>query len=117
MKVLTSGTNNAALTKAVASTPASFAEDESEILYAITYSRDNGITWQHLDDNSVATIQRRPEDPSHLIRDLGTGADEIDWVVPRAEFPEGSYLLRVEAYREDMALHYSVHQVKIYIQR
>ena len=33
------------------------------------------------------------------------------------DFPRGSYLVRVEAYRPNQALHYSYHQKKIFIDR
>ena len=37
--------------------------------------------------------------------------------VPSGSFPEGSYMIRVECYRQNQALHYSQHQSKIYIER
>ena len=59
----------------------------------------------------------KPEDPAYIIRDAGTGPDVYSWDTPRATFPDGSYVIRIEAYRRNMALHYSVHQMKIYIER
>ncbi|MBK8974978.1 MAG: hypothetical protein IPM29_03560 [Planctomycetes bacterium] len=99
------------------STPANFAEDEEKIDYVVLYSPDNGVSWRNLRDDSIAFVGEKPADPQLLFRDSGVGAEVVRWSVPAARFPEGGYLLRVEAYREDMALHYSVHQVRVFIQR
>ena len=98
-------------------TPASFAEDESMIDYVIYYSPDNGATWRHIQDDELAVIGEKPTDTSYILADAGTGPDVYAWNTPRSGFPDGSYVLRIEAYRRDMALHYSVHQMKIYIER
>jgi hypothetical protein len=45
------------------------------------------------------------------------GDEFFNWAVPDDLFPEGSYLIRVEAYREDKTLHFSYHQEKIFIDR
>lgn len=98
-------------------TPSTFTEDETQIDYVICYSPDNGATWRHIQDDELATIGEKPEDPAYIIRDAGTGPDVYSWDTPRATFPDGSYVIRIEAYRRNMALHYSVHQMKIYIER
>ena len=98
-------------------TPATFAEDESEIDYVIYYSPDNGVTWRYIQDDSVAVTGYKPVDPGHIVADAGTGNDVYTWPTPPSNFPDGSYVLRVEAYRRDMSLHYSVHQMKIYMER
>ena len=36
---------------------------------------------------------------------------------PRPTYPEGTYMLRVEAYRAAETLHYAQHQEKIYVNR
>ena len=46
------------------------------------------------------------------------GADEaFTWTVPAISFPEGSYLIRVEAYRTGARLHYSYHEEKVFLNR
>ena len=98
------------------STPNTFAESEANLEYAVYYSTDNGYSWQHVQDNSPAVAGERP-DPTYLIPDSGTGDQIVSWSTPAGTFPEGSYVIRVEAYRNNVYLHYSVHQVKVYLQR
>ncbi|MGA0867605.1 MAG: type II secretion system protein [Planctomycetota bacterium] len=100
-----------------AGTSANFAEDESRLEYAIYYSPDNGITWRHAQDDSPAVIGQLPSDPQHVVADQGTGAEVYSWATPSGQFPEGSYLVRVEAYRRGRSMHYSVHQTRFYVER
>jgi hypothetical protein len=82
------------------------------------YSRDNGTTWLHTVDNSLADPGVKPSSSTYLYPDAGAGAESVSWDVSDPDaFPEGSYLIRVEAYRQNQSLHYSQHQVKIYIAR
>ncbi|MGE0142281.1 MAG: type II secretion system protein [Planctomycetota bacterium] len=99
------------------STPATFVEDETEIDYVIYYSPNNGQEWRYIQDDSPAVIGQKPPETTYLVPDTGTGVQVYSWGVPSGRFPDGSYVLRVEAYRRDMHLHYSVHQMKIYIER
>jgi hypothetical protein len=99
------------------STPVDFEEDEARIEYALFYSPDNGVNWRHIQDDSPAVIGQRPEDPAHIVADGGAGPEVYTWQTPEVDFPEGSYLIRVEAYRAGRALHYSVHQTRFYLER
>lgn len=94
-----------------------FAEDESLLEYQILYSRDNGTTWLHVQDDEAALIGVKSDDPLHLEADAGVGDETYSWNTPLANFPEASYLLRVECYRQGSSVHYSWHQNKIFIQR
>ena len=95
-------------------TPAGFGEIESDIEYVITYSRDSGETWLHLTDNSPARIDERSP-AAYRLGDVTPGTETVDWVISRSEFPEGSYLINVNAYRRNQELHYSSHRMKIYV--
>ncbi|MEM7201241.1 MAG: prepilin-type N-terminal cleavage/methylation domain-containing protein [Planctomycetota bacterium] len=99
------------------STPSTFTESESEIEYAVMYSRDNGVSWQYVQDSALAEAGTPPTNPLHIVTDKGLGAETVTWSTPKTNFPEGSYLVRVEAYRLGQSLHYSQHQVKIFIAR
>ncbi len=102
----------------LASVSTGFVEDESQIYYALYYSRDMGRTWRYIQDDSIALISTQPEDPAHRVADGNPKAPETyTWSTPAARFPQGSYLLRVEAYREGQALHYSQHTTQCYIDR
>lgn len=93
-----------------------FSESESQLEYAVMYSNDGGTTWYHVQDDAVATPGERP-DATYLIADATTGAETYTWSVPAARFPEGSYLLRVDCYRQGAQVHYAFHKTKIFIQR
>ena len=57
-------------------------------------------------------------DPAATLKDASNGADESwTWSTPKASFPEGSYLVRIESYRASESLHYSHHVEKIYVNR
>lgn len=94
-----------------------FAEDELQLEYVIMYSRDGGTTWLHVQDDSPATPGQRPSDPAYLVADTGAGSDVYDWDVPAADFPEGSYVLRVDCFRQGAQVHYSYHKTKLFVQR
>jgi hypothetical protein len=89
----------------------SFSESAG-LAFAVLYSDDNGKTWKHCQDDSLATPGTRPTDSSHL----ETGSS-LSWSTPSSNFPKGTYLVRVEAYTNSRALHYSYHQRRIFIRR
>ena len=88
-----------------------FAET-SPLDYVVLYSPDNGASWVYPQTGASAEPGRRPDGSVPVI--AGTS---YSWGVPPASFPQGSYLLRVEAHRRDLQLHYAYHQRKIYIKR
>ena len=107
-----------------ASYPSGFAELESDLRYVLTYSADNGKTWRYMTNSAPATLGEMPwidgvgPDPATVLADASPGADETwTWPTPEDEFPDGSYLLRIEGYRASEGLHYVHHQEKIYVKR
>ncbi|MEZ5989409.1 MAG: hypothetical protein R3F30_09855 [Planctomycetota bacterium] len=99
-------------------TSVGFAEDESQIYYAMYYSKDMGRTWLYVQDDSLALIGRPPTNAYYKIPDWNTGAGEtFSLATPAAKFPRGTYLIRIEAYREGQVLHYSHHTVQCFIDR
>ncbi|MCA8958211.1 MAG: hypothetical protein KDC87_19195, partial [Planctomycetes bacterium] len=111
--------------KYTASTPTTFSETESEIEYSMMISKDNGKTWKHLalsagvlsTTATDATPGVKPTDASLLIADVGPGQESQDLDTPSASYPEAAYLLRIEAYRQGQALHYSHHVQRFFIDR
>ncbi|MGE3175145.1 MAG: hypothetical protein AB7O97_21130 [Planctomycetota bacterium] len=93
-----------------------YSENEGDLEYVITYSRDGGTTWQYIQDGDPARLGERPDDPTHLVADTTLGDETIPWDVSSG-FPQGSYYLRVECYRRGASIHYSYHQTKLFIQR
>ncbi len=100
-----------------AGTPVGFAELENEVEYVIMYSRDGGTNWLHVQDDSVAMPGVKPTSGLYLVADTGIGEETFAWSTPSVSFPEGNYLLVVEAYRKGQSLHYSYHKVRIFIGR
>jgi hypothetical protein len=93
-----------------------FAEDELDLRYVLMYSPDNGDTFYHVQDDSRATPGMPPA-LAYQRMDAGAGAETYNWTVPVAQFPEGSYVLRIDCFRNGAQVHYAYHQTKIYIQR
>ena len=98
-------------------TASSFVESEADLEYVLMYSRDNGQTWLYMADDTPAAAGERPLSSAYLTADQGIGQETYLWPTDPVNFPEGSYVVRVETYRNNQALHYSQHQVKVYITR
>jgi hypothetical protein len=98
-------------------TSTEYALDESGLEYVLMYSPDNGVTWLHMIDDSVANPGTKPEDASVRFADEGTGQEKWVWSVDPEVFKEGSYLIRIDTYRQGEILHYAQHSEKIYIDR
>ena len=94
-----------------------FSENEALLEYVLMYSNDNGTNWFYVQDDSPAVRGQRPSSSTYIIPDAGAGAENYTWSVPAGQFPEGSYLLRVDCYRQGASVHYSWHQNKLFIQR
>jgi len=90
--------------------PNNFTEDTT-VRYSLLYSRDNGRTWLHMKDDAPATPGVRP-----ALTYLQT-ATSFTLSTPANKFPKGNYVLRVEAYRDEVPLHYSFHQYRAFIKR
>lgn len=88
-----------------------FNESASELEYRYIYSRDGGTTWRHVSDESSAVPGVRPT-PAYLTND----PDGYAWSVS-GDYPEGTYLLRLECFRDDAPMHYAYHQSRLFIQR
>jgi prepilin-type N-terminal cleavage/methylation domain-containing protein len=101
-----------------------FAESETDLTYVPMYSRDGGDTWLSMMDDQPVTpgtvpwIEGVGVDPAKTLGDANDGADEsYVWSTPIAKVPQGSYLIRIEAFRSTESLHYTQHMEKIYVNR
>lgn len=104
--------------------PVGYTQDDAQLVYVLTYSNDGGKTWLNMMDDSVTELGVLPwiegvgPDPAKTLVDQSNGADETCvWDTPRAKFPQGSYLVRIEGYRAAESLHDSHHVEKIYVNR
>jgi type II secretory pathway pseudopilin PulG len=89
---------------------AGFTEDTT-VRYVPMYSRDNGQTWLFMKDDTAAAAGVRP-----AAKYLQTTVT-YTWPVPKAKFPKANYVIRVEAYRDEVPLHYAFHQYRAFIKR
>jgi hypothetical protein len=94
-----------------------FAESEGELRYVMMYSADEGDTYFYVQDSAAATPGTLPQSALYIEPDTVGGDESYTWSVPSSTFPEGSYLLRIECYRDGAPLHFAWHQNRIYIQR
>ncbi|MBL8753320.1 MAG: hypothetical protein JNK15_08475 [Planctomycetes bacterium] len=94
-----------------------FTESESDLRYVIQYSRDGGTTWLYVQDDTTATPGELPTDTAYIVDDAGAGVETFDWEVPVDDFPEGTYMLRIDCFRNGAQVHYSTHQTRLFIQR
>lgn len=95
-----------------------YSENEGLLEYVLMYSNDGGANWFHMNSSppEPATPGERPSS-TYLIPDAGAGDETFVWNVPSADFPQGSYLLRIDCYRQGAQVHYSFHKTKIFVQR
>ena len=82
--------------------------ESTPIVYAVKYSPDGGRTWKYCSDNTGTTIGDKD-----LTRT--TTALTCNWSV--LSLPKGSYLVRVECFRQNIGMHYAYDHVGIDISR
>jgi type II secretory pathway pseudopilin PulG len=95
-----------------------FVED-TNTSHVVMYSEDNGANWLYAADNSTAIAGIRPVSVGVWAQQNAAPATtnfSYTWA-GIGSLAEGSYLLRVEAYRDAFPLHYSYHQRRIFIKR
>jgi len=94
-----------------------FSESEAQLEYVIHVSRDGGDTWTYVQDGTTPSVPGiRPTSSAFRLPDLGTGAETYDWDVS-AGYPEGTYRLRIDCFRQGAQQHFSFHQTSLFIQR
>ena len=92
------------------------AATSSKLCYTVLYSPDHGRSWNFAADGSAARLGRRP--PTHLcLEDAAAGPEELVIATPAQRFPAGSYLIRVEAFWREHAVHGSYHMRRVEILR
>lgn len=91
--------------------PNNFTEDTT-VRYTLLYSRDNGRNWLFMRDETPNTTPGVRPAATYL-----QTATTYNWSTPAATFPKGNYLIRIEAYRDEVPLHYSFHQYRAFIKR
>ncbi len=104
--------------------PDNFTEDETNLVYLLLYSTDGQDTWRNMVTGGIEQPGTLPwvegvgPDPARTRTDSNAGGDEsYAWATPSATIIEGSYVIRIEAYRTSEPLHYVQHMEKIYVNR
>lgn len=82
--------------------------ERNQIFYVLKYSPDEGKTWFLARDNSPT---RPGEYPRAEQREM---TSEFDWNISDKK---GNYIVRVEAFRQDIPLHYAFHQIGMSVKR
>ena len=93
-----------------------FTGDESTLRYVLTYSRDGGATWNHVQDDTPAEPGTLPA-AGLLVADTGSGDESYTWPLPSSTFPAGSYQLRIDCFRVGMPLHHAYHVTSVFVTR
>ncbi len=86
--------------------PASYSESTS-LTGNVKYSNDNGKHWYFINTDGVAKVGVKSAAQATL--------SPISWNV--SALPRGTYVLRIEVYRDTIPLHYSYAQRQVYIKR
>ena len=104
--------------------PDDFTQSEADLTYVPMYSTNGGQNWVSMLDGQPVTpgevpwIEGLGPDPAQTRQDSNSGGDEtLTWPTPAGTFGQGSYLIRIEAFRNSEALHYTQHMEKIYVNR
>ena len=90
--------------------------ESTALSYTVMYSADNGSTWKYMQNDSAATPGVRPSSSAVLISTV-SATPTYSWSTPSSTIPQGTYLIRVECYRDSIPLHYSYHQYRAFIRR
>ncbi|HKO57445.1 MAG TPA: type II secretion system protein [Thermoanaerobaculia bacterium] len=94
--------------------PNNYTGETMTIKYALLYSRDNGKSWLYIKDDSPARIGVKPSSTYEMTAtSLSPNWDVSD----PGKFGEGTYIIRVEAYREGFPQHYAFHQYRFFLRR
>ena len=80
--------------------------ESTVVSYNVKYSNDMGKHWYFIQDGTAASAGSF--DQGHSLAGLSCA-----WSV--SGLPRGTYLLRAEAYRQNYPLHYSYHQMQVYL--
>lgn len=83
--------------------------ESTPLTFAVKFSTDGGVHWKLARNGMEVPAGERPP----LTELVGPGG--LEWDV--SEMPPGDFLIRVEAYRASIPLHYSYHQVRQNIRR
>ena len=94
--------------------PEAFAESESDLVYRILWSHDDGVTWTSALTGQPTRAGVWPP-PDDSLADTGNGAES--YAIDIAALADGEYTLLVEAWRTSTHCHRAFHRVHVAIHR
>ena len=93
-----------------------FTEDESELVYRILWSMDDGETWTSALTGLHDVLDEYPEQQHELLNDMGRGTESYTFALPGA-IQEGDVLIAVEAWRKGTQSHTASHRARLFVRR
>ena len=87
--------------------PSGYTEKSTPLFFNVKYSSDGGKTWFFADDGSATVTGAAAS--GHAV------TTPYNWDI--SGLASGTYLLRVEAFRQNVPLHYAYHQVTAQVSR
>jgi type II secretory pathway pseudopilin PulG len=95
--------------------PDDFIED-TNTSHRILYSTDQGLTWKNVIDDSDAKPGQRPTSAGeYVLTGRAPNITPLSYVWNGfGDLCQGSIVIRVEAFRDNLPLHYSYHQMRIF---
>jgi hypothetical protein len=82
--------------------------ERTALIYVVKYSPDEGRTWFYGVNDEETSLGEYPPESVRISN------QELSWGV---EGKKGNFFVRVEAFRENIPLHYAFHQIGISIKR
>ena len=90
---------------------------EASLVYVVTYRQVDDPQWHHAFDGVPIEPGVRPVDPTRWLQDTGDGKESYLVATPTSRFPAGDYVLRVDCFRREGALHGAHHEVFVEVKR
>ncbi len=90
--------------------------DESDLLYRVLWSIDQGLTWRSAINGEAAVRDERPRDGEDRLVDGGEGGESFTFALPD-DLQDTELVLAVEAWRASTESHFSSHQTRVFVRR
>ena len=90
--------------------------DESDLVYRVLWSRDQGLTWRSAITGNTAVRSERPSDEDDRLVDGGEGGESFTFALPD-DLQDTELVLAVEAWRASTHCHFSSHQTRVFVRR
>jgi hypothetical protein len=89
--------------------------DESDLVYRVMWSRDQGLTWTSALTGNAAIRGAFP-DIDEQLADAGEGSEAFTFALPD-DLPQTELLFAVEAWRASTHCHHASHQTRVFVRR